>query len=428
MKFTCVTKELEQAVKRIGTFAPKKSVILEETKMLVIVVNNNVTLVAGTYEISAEEKIATRADGDGAFFISSTPFWDSLKTCISNDVDLEYADSELKIMSNGASISLPTIPMKDQSDYYAYFLTSKFIGYEDFTKGYKVSGQTLKNSFEQTIFFAASLKASTPVGYLNGEYLSIYKNGGSSDSIEVAGCNGYALAVSSDTFGKRKVNDGKLIFSELISKRYVNLILKSKILDTAEKDIIISLFSTKNGFKVVCFKSENIKVCVRPMNFEYFDYRGAMLKSRLATVEVEVRGFLKTIEKCKTTITKMQPRIWFGFMKNGVRVYNKNSLGNVEIIFSDDWKRTLRSIGVIGPFSDEIYSFSGMPLAISVNYQYIHDAFVSLNKQGYTKATIEMQGYQTAMQISAGNVIYTILPIVNKDTDGKTRSELLKDF
>ncbi len=68
MKFTCIAKELEQAVKRIRTFVPKKSTFEDLTKMFIQVEDKTVTITAGSdiYDnsrICAVEKLATQADG-----------------------------------------------------------------------------------------------------------------------------------------------------------------------------------------------------------------------------------------------------------------------------------------------------------------------------------------------------------------------------
>lgn len=364
MKFTCNTKELNEACSNVMRAVSTKVTIPTIEGILMECGSDTLSLTGYDFEFGINTTLQASVVEPGAIVINAKVLTDIIRKLPDGKVTFDISGVSVSIISGAAQYNITGI---DADDYPE--LPSVSGGYPLF-----LNQNTLLGMIGQTIFAVADNESSKPVHTGLKFELSL-------NQLRLIGVDGYRLAIRTETVKY----DGEDI-SFIVPKKTIREL--SKLMSSEdEKDISISV-----GKRHIVFDVDNYSIISRLLDGDFLDYKAAVPKTCATTVLINTGDAIDCIERTLPVIENDK--------KNPIRC-----------LFDADEMRvsTVSSLGRVVDYTHA--NVSGERVEIGFNSKFILDA---LHAADTDQVKIELNGAVSptkVMPINDDSFLFLVLPM-----------------
>lgn len=364
MKFTCNTKELNEACANVMRAVSTKVTIPTIEGILMECGSDTLSLTGYDFEFGINTTLQASVVEPGAIVINAKVITDIIRKLPDGKVSFEINGTSVSIISGAAQYNISGI---DANDYPE--LPSVSGGYPLF-----LNQSILQSMVNQTLFAVADNESAKPVHTGLKFELSL-------NEIKLIGVDGYRLAVRKETVKY----DGEDI-SFIVPKKTIRELIKLMGSD-ADKDISVSV-----GKRHIVFDVENYSIISRLLDGDFLDYNAAIPKSCSTTVLINTQEAIDCIERTLPVIENDK--------KNPIRC-----------LFDGDEMRvsTVSSIGRVVNYTHA--NVSGERVEIGFNSKFVLDA---LHAADTDQVKIELGGAVSPVKVLPINndgFLFLVLPM-----------------
>lgn len=361
MKLQVTQENLSKALNHVSRVASSRGTLPILSNVLLKTVDNRLSIAATNLDIAITHYIGSKVSAEGAITVPARLMQDFVSSLPAGVIDLKLEDNKLHISTdkyqsviNGVSAEdFPVMPAITDG------------------KKWKVTGNTLKQSLQQTIV-AASSDEARPL--LTGVYVHSHEG------------HLYMVATDSYRLAEKRLDSLKQDVSLLIPASALQDLLR--ILGDEEADVVVT-----HDEQQVLFKVGDVELVTRLIEGNYPDYRKLLPKSFASSATLKRADFVN--------ITKVSS------------LFARESAGSVTINLETDKKQiSIRSIASqIGENTANASAEVTADGVITLNSRYVLDA---LNVLHGDEATISFNSKLEACVITdpkAGDYTHVIMPL-----------------
>lgn len=325
MKFICDAQKLSAACSNVQRAVSQKTTISSIEGILIKAEDGEVTLTGYNLEVGIITKIEARVEKSGGIVLNAKILCDILKSFLSDSVLFE-ADERLtcRIRSGEAEFTLSGISPSEYPELPAVNGGSPIV----------MDGELLRDMIRRTIFAAAESDSNV---IHTGVSFKLTEHG-----IRLVALDGFRLAIRNeriDYSGEEK--------TFVVPKKTLNEVMK---LTEAEEKISLNI-----GRRHIVFRIGGYDIVSRLLDGDFLNYEAAIPGSAEATVRVNVRQLIESIERTSLIITD-------------------RAKSPIRCIFDEDTIR-LSSITTLGTASDRVPArMKGEKIEIGFNNRFLLDS------------------------------------------------------
>lgn len=364
MKFTCSTKELNNACNNVMRAVSTKVTIPTIEGILIECGSDTLSLTGYDFEFGINTTLQANVTDPGAIVINAKVLCSIIKELVADTVTFDISGVSVSIISGAAQYNITGIDAEDYPE-----LPSVSGGYPLF-----LNQNVLQKMVMQTLFAVADSEASKPVH--TGLKFEMSMN-----QLRLVGVDGYRLAIRTETVKY----DGEDI-SFIVPKKTIRELIK---LMSPEEDKNISI---SVGKRHIVFEVGDYSIISRLLEGDFLDYNAAVPKTAATTVLINTEDAIKCITSTLPVIENNQ--------KNPIRC-----------LFEGDEMRvsTVSSLGRVVDYTHA--NCSGDRVEIGFNSKYVLDA---LNAADTDQVRIELNGPVSPTKILPLNdesFLFLVLPM-----------------
>lgn len=365
MKFTCNTKELNEACSNVMRAVSSKVTIPTIEGILMECGSDTLSLTGYDFEFGINTTLQASVVEPGAIVINAKIISDIIRKLPEGKVTFEVNSNSVSIISGPVQYNITGI---DADDYPE--LPSVSGGYPLFlNKG------VLQNMVEQTLYAVADNESAKPVH--TGLKFELTKN-----QLRLIGVDGYRLAIRTETV---KYDGDDISF--IVPKKTIRELIKLMGNET-DNDVSVSV-----GKRHILFDVENYSIISRLLDGDFLDYNAAIPKNCTTTVLINTQDAIDCIERTLPVIENDK--------KNPIRC-----------LYDSDEMRvsTVSSIGRVVNYTHA--NVSGDRVEIGFNSKFVLDA---LHAADTDQVKIELNGAVSPAKILPMNdddgFLFLVLPM-----------------
>jgi DNA polymerase III subunit beta len=334
MKFIINREQLLTPLQQIVSVIEKRQTMPILANVLVVIDNDQLILTGTDLEVQIIAKINIESAQSGSITVPARKFLDICRLLPNGaEITFELQGDKVKISSHKSKFSLSTLPADNYPEFAEGDMGNKFV----------INTGKLKRALDKTMFCMANQDVRY---YLNGLLLHI-----SNRQLELVASDGHRLSIYNDTLEQGTDFEARII---LPRKGVLEL---NRLLDDADAELTIE------------FSNNNIRIFIKNLVFS-----AKLVDSKYPDFgKVFQQDFFNRIHIQKQTL--------------------KNALTRVAILSNEKFKGVTFDIGseslrlsTHNPDHDEAeeelaIEYTGEPLTISFNAQYLLDAVSNLDSE-----------------------------------------------
>ena len=334
MKFIINREQLLTPLQQIVSVIEKRQTMPILANVLIVIDNDQLILTGTDLEIQIIAKINIELAQSGSVTVPARKFLDICRLLPNGaEITFEQQNDKVKITSNRSRFSLSTLPADNYPEFAEGDLENKF----------SINAGKFKKALDKTLFCMANQDVRY---YLNGLLLHI-----SNSRLELVASDGHRLSIYEDTLETATGLEARII---LPRKGVLEL---NRLLDNADVELSVE------------FSNNNIRIFIKDLVFS-----AKLVDSKYPDFgKVFQQDFFNKINIEKQTL--------------------KNALTRVAILSNEKFKGVTFDIGneslrlsTHNPEHDEAeeelaIDYTGEPLSISFNAQYLLDAVSNLDSE-----------------------------------------------
>jgi len=334
MKFIINREDLLSPLQQIVSVIEKRQTMPILSNVLLVMENDQLTLTGTDLEIQIIAKVNVANATPGAITVPARKFLDICRLLPNGaDIKLELQDDKVKILSNRSRFSLSCLPAENYPEFSESELEHHFV----------INAGQLKKALEKTIFCMANQDVRY---YLNGLLLNI-----SNSRLKLVGSDGHRLAVFEDQLEQPAGFEARII----MPRKGVQEL--NRLSDNPDIDLKVE-FSSSN----VRIFINNLVFSAKLVDAKYPDFSKVFGQEFLNQIHIQKQLF-------KEALTR-------------VAILSNEKFKGVTLDITSDSMR----ISTHNPEHDEaeeelIIEYTGEPLTIAFNAQYLLDAVSNLDSE-----------------------------------------------
>lgn len=298
MKFTCLQKDLSNAVSNVQRAVSAKTSLPALEGVLIKSKDNQITLCGYDLNIAITTVIDADVMNPGEIVVSAKLLGDIVRRLPGESVNIETDDRLITYITSG------------QAEYQIVGISAgeypELPTFEEMDK-LTIKSEILKNMIKQTLF-AVSDNFSKPI--YTGSLFEIEEN-----IFKIISVDGYRMAVRQETIDCKK--NSKFV----VPGKTLGEILKLASDDEHMIDIII-------GQRHAIFKVENYSIISRLIEGNFIDYKTTIPQETKTEVIINTRDLIGAVERMSLlTSDKIQSPIRFVADENDIKLFCSTAIG-----------------------------------------------------------------------------------------------------
>ena len=367
MKFTCEKALLCEAINNVLPAVSSKSTLIALEGILISCKNQELTCTSYNLELGISKTIEVQSSEDGAVILNASLLSNIVNKMPNGMVTITCDEKLLTVIScNEVEFTILGLNAAEFPDMPAV----------EGDQSFSLPAFLLKSMISKTLF-AISQNDQNPVH--TGSLFDL--NDG---ILHVVSVDGYRLAMRKEKISL--MNQLKFVVPGKTLSEIVKLL--SKITGDDDDDQVGVHVSKKH----ICFSVGGYQVISRLLEGEFINYKNAIPKESLTTVQVETKAFLDSINRASIIINeRAKSHIRCSFLDSEIKVFCETALGKI---------------------SDSVHaSCDGPEVVIGFNNRYMADALKACECENIC---LRMNGPISPIKIEPiddDSFLYLVLPV-----------------
>ena len=334
MKFIINREEILTPLQQIVSVIEKRQTMPILSNVLIVIEDNQLTLTGTDLEIQIIAKINIKSATSGSITVPARKFLDICRLLPNGaEIKFDQQDDKVKILSNRSRFSLSCLPADNYPEFSESELENQFF----------INAGKFKKALDKTVFCIANQDVRY---YLNGLLLNI-----TNSRLKLVASDGHRLSIYEDSLDQGIGIEARIIFPR---KGILEL---SRLLDDPEAELKVE------------FSNNNIRIFIKNLIFS------------AKLVDSKYPDFGKVFQQEFFNPLHIQKQILKDAL-NRVSVLSNEKFKGVTLDITSDSLR----ISTHNPEHDEAeeelaIEYSGEPLSIAFNAQYLLDAVSNLDSE-----------------------------------------------